>query len=470
MSHSIKSERKSPDGYRLSNLFTRMQTLLPGKTVSSVLLGACDRKADAALLLEQILNWWEKGDDHVCNWTLYRGTGDRKEYKYMFLHKEDLADMWDGKTVPRRQLEALKSLGFLAAHAGYKNGVQGRFLRIQFRALYTKCFNLVEETLDQHQKESTHQSLLTRARTHAAMPFDVYVYQDLIHMVYQRAYENHTEKFLGILGEFNRGHIDNRGFRKELAKLDHQVGDQLEAHFEPERIEWELPKFTNKHQHASHRITAVTYLFTWKDTELTNTRWQLGMKEKPDVLKQIVGGELDLMLLQFIGVMFTLNASTRRGLNKHSLLEICNDLTSCVLYCYDSMVQQDEYNRNKFHPNQLIFNELFTLGWLESRVKFKHAIRGHDLLNKLIIKNRTYGETTSLQRLCVFGKLFPDETELIRFYVHESSKEMGARSVVNVYKSLTKANRDLLRAMYPLVFNIIETEAKCLLQKTLQNN
>lgn len=470
MRHTIKSGRKSPDGYRLDKLFKRMQTRLPGKTVSSVLLEVCDRKADAALLLEQILSWWECGDDFVCNWTLYRGKADREKLKYMFMTGNDIMDMWGGGKVPRRQLDTLKSLNFLEIYPGRQRDQGGRYIRIRFRDLYTKCFEVVEDLLDKHQPDKAYKSLLTRARMHAAIPFDLYTYRDLINMTYQRAYEEHQDEFLALLNRFNHAEIDGREFRKELAKLDHTVGEHLEQNFEPETIEWMPPKFTSKQAHASHRIDHITSMFSRVEGEMTSARWQLGMQDKPKILKRIADGELDLLVLQFVGVMLSLSSRTRKGLNKKDLMEVCNDMTTSMLFCYESMTQQVDYDRDKFHPNQLIFNELFTIGWLESRVKFKHAIRGEELLNKLIVENRNYGEATSLQRLCIFGKLFPDDTQLIRKYIHKTSDALKGLSVLNTYKQLTEKNRKLLRAMYPLVFNLIETEAQCLRQRTPKSN
>jgi len=448
-----------PEHLRLKKLFKRLYAQFPGKTEASVYFDACERKADAAILLEQLISWSEAGDDWVCNWTMHRCKWDKDKVNYMFLTPNDIKDIW-GDSRPDRTLNWLKSKKFIATQSAYSHGKQGRLLRVKYKNVYAACNVVVKNLLDTKPPDAPVKSLLVRARSHVGQPFEMFTFQDVMQGTLQRANKYNRDKFLRETTAFNKGALTQKEYRAHLFEMDLETQNEPSGNYEPTRISWVIPRAVSKREHAGHRLREIASIFAFDKNQMWEGTPMLGgLEGTEDIEKKIVMEGLDLNHLLFIAVSYMLNPLIREGLGVESLREIAlQKLGDCFLYCLAALREGEGFNLEPFHPNSLVINELITLGFLEKLVVFKNYF-GDQVLQRLMINNALWGETTLLQRLCIYGKVFPGELHKIKAYSTETDKYKRVPNALKTLNTLEEEQRKTLRAMYPSVFHHLELEA-----------
>lgn len=415
-------------------------------------------KHSAAYVLECLLDLMGSKDAYLSGW--HRAKMEGRIHGCLFLTDDDLSSLLG---MPRCEhvLQKLRKLNFIA----YKRTKTqfspkfGRRIYLKLNVITNACEKEYKFMLDKFKSNSS--NLMCKSRASRARDFDLYSYHDVLTKRVERVYMQSESEFLKLLTKFNKGETSHSEFRNDLAKLDTGGNIGAPTCTEPATIEWYVPTYEPPIEHARKRLHETAALFAKTNHGHGKAVWYGQGIPRDSFVSGIVNGRVDLFTLQFIGVALVLRPKLKEHFNIKDLLKTNQNLDSlfagiCEVWEQDSLYTGELTNNQ--HPNTLIINELKSIGWLEQKVKYRY-VSGKKLLARWFNENPDYCDISFLQRLCIYGKMFPDAKEHIKMFAPLQDENKTVPSAIECLNKLTAQQRKLYTAMYPNTFPEILAQA-----------
>jgi len=417
---------------------------------SRILLKITGNKHSASYMLGCLLDLLVSKDTYLTGW--HKGVIEKngRTVDCLFLKDEDLSSLLG---MPRYEhlFKILKKLGFIQ-YIRTKTQCSdkfGRRIHIRLQNITKACDKAFKDMCNDYPPCS--KNLMCKSRATRAQDFDLYAYHDVLTKRIERVYTNCESEFLKMLTDYNMGKLSHAEYRAKLDVLDYGLNMGVPTCTEPATIEWAMSNYEKSTSHARKRMDETAAIFASIEHGAGKANWYAHGKKRESVISSTATGNFDLFTMQFIGVALVLRPKLKEHFNIKNLTGVNYDVDSLFAGVCEVWEQDTGYTgetTDKHHPNTLIINELKSIGWLECQVKYKY-VSGKRLLDKWLKQYSDYCDISLLQRLCIYGKMFPDAKDHIKLYSTIQDKEKGVPHAIACLKKLTAKQLRLYTAMYP---------------------